>query len=264
MEEDAATNPERLLPRSRTTAKRPSVRNPSAPNCRWTPELDELLKTAWNCGGLLAAQHAIRQLLPTWSRHSIDRRAAELGLKGRKPRPWTETEINKLLLSVDSCNAGLPLIAKRLGRSSAAIRRKLWELGYTAESLGGYKVKEVAEMLSVPPRRVQFWVQEKQLLTRGGRITESSFSAFLSSHPEKIPFEKLPPDLQSWLREMGYPSPDEELLIAPAVVTSVRGSTHLQSRATHRRLDKTAGKPESIRRSTAGCSERHDDSGGGE
>ena len=136
MEEDAATNPERLLPLSRTTAKRPSVGNPSAPNCRWTPELDELLKTAWNCGGLLAAQHAIRQLLPTWSRRSIERRAAELGLKGPKPRPWTETEINKLLLSIDSCNVRLHLIAKRLGRSSAAIRRKLWELGYTAESLG--------------------------------------------------------------------------------------------------------------------------------
>jgi hypothetical protein len=243
MEEDAATNPEKLLPPSRTTAKRPSVGNSTAPNCGWTPELDELLRTVWNCGGLLVDEHALRQLLPTWSRHSIERRAAELGLKRPKPRRWTEIEINKLLLSIDSCNAGLPLIAKRLGRSPAAVRRKLWELGYTAESLGGYKVKEVAEMLSVPPRRVQFWVQEKQLLTRGGRITESSFSAFLGSHPEKIPFEKLPSDMQSWLREMGYPSPGEGMSITRAVITSVRGSTHLQPRATHRRLDKTAGKP---------------------
>lgn len=262
MEEDAA-NPERFLRRS-PSANRLGIGNSSAPECRWTPELDELLKTAWNCGGLLAAQHAIRQLLPTWSRHSIERRAAGLGLKAPKPRPWTETEINKLLLSIDSCNASLALVAKRLGRSSAAIRRKLWELGYTAESLGGYKVKEVAEMLSVPPRRVQFWVQEKQLLTRGGRITESSFSTFLGSHPEKVPYEKLPPDMQSWLREMGYPLRGEEPLIAPAAATSVRGRRHLQPRATHRRLDRTTGEPDSFRRSTAGCSERRGDSAGDE
>jgi hypothetical protein len=136
-----------------------------------------------------------------------------LGLKGPKPQPWTETEINKLLLSIDS-NASLSLIAKRLGRSVPAIRYKLWELGYKAESLGGYKVKEVAEMLSVPPRRVQYWVRQKQLLTKGGRITESSFSSFLRDHPEKIPYAELAPDMQSWLREMGYPAEDEESMAA--------------------------------------------------
>ena len=137
-----------------------------------------------------------------------------LGLTGPKPRPWSETDINNLLLSIDSSNASLSLIAKRLGRSVPAIRYKLWELGYKAESLGGYKVKEVAEMLSVPPRRVQFWVLQKQLLTKGGRITESSFSSFLRDHPEKIPYAKLAPDMQSWLREMGYPAEDEGSMVA--------------------------------------------------
>ena len=63
-------------------------------------------------------------------------------------------------MSIDS-NASLELIAERLNRTVAAIRYRLWELGYKADSLGGYKVKEVAEMLSVPPRRVQHWVAEE-------------------------------------------------------------------------------------------------------
>jgi hypothetical protein len=99
----------------------------------------------------------------------------------------------------------MTLIAERLGRTVAAVRKKLRERGYTAESLGGYKVKDVADMFSVPPARVQYWVAEGLLLTKGGRITESSFSKFLADHPTKIPFETLRPDMQNWLREMGYP-----------------------------------------------------------
>jgi hypothetical protein len=39
-------------------------------------------------------------------------------------------------MSIDS-NASLALIAERLGRTVTAIRKKLWDLGYKAESLGG-------------------------------------------------------------------------------------------------------------------------------
>jgi hypothetical protein len=97
------------------------------------------------------------------------------------------------------------LIAERLGRSVAAVRKRLHDLEYTAESLGGFKVKDVAEMFAVPPARVQYWVAERLLFTKGGRITESSVSKFLADHPGKIPFESLSVDMQNWLREMGYP-----------------------------------------------------------
>jgi hypothetical protein len=209
MEADAATSTGKPVADRRPSQKRPKFGKPRGPTCRWTPELDELLRTAWSRGGLRAARRAIRQQQPTWSRYSIKRRAAKLGLNGSRPRPWTETEINTLLLSIDG-NASLSLVAKRLVRSVAAIRRKLWELGYKAESLGGFKVKELAEMLSLPPRRVHFWVHQKYLLTKGGRITERSLSAFLRDHHDKIPYEKLQPDMQSWVREMGYPAGDEK------------------------------------------------------
>ena len=146
---------------------------PRGKTCRWTPELDEILRAAWMRGGLRAARRAIRQYEPTWSWYSVKKRAAALELCRRKAPHWTDTDVNHLLWSIDS-NASLALIAERLGRTVAAVRKRLRDLGYTAESLGGYKVKEVAEMFAVPPARVQYWVAEKLLLTKGGRITESS------------------------------------------------------------------------------------------
>jgi hypothetical protein len=183
--------------------------NPRGKTCRWTPELDEIVKSAWARGGLRAAKRAIRQQQPTWSWYSIKKRAAVLALCRPKARPWSDTEVNHLLWSIDS-NASMALIAERLGRTIAAVRKKLRDLRYTAESLGGYKVKEVADMFSVAPARVQYWVAEKLLLTKGGRITESSFSKFLADHPKRIPFETLSPDMQNWLREMGYPVEQDE------------------------------------------------------
>ena len=183
--------------------------NPRGKTCRWTPELDEIVKSAWARGGLRAARRAIRQQQPTWSWYSIKKRAAVLALCRPKARPWSDTEVNHLLWSIDS-NASMALIAERLGRTIAAVRKKLRDLRYTAESLGGYKVKEVADMFSVAPARVQYWVAEKLLLTKGGRITESSFSKFLADHPKRIPFETLSPDMQNWLREMGYPAEEDE------------------------------------------------------
>jgi len=183
--------------------------NPRGKTCRWTPELDEIVKSAWARGGLRAARRAIRQQQPTWSWYSIKKRAAVLALCRPKARPWSDTEVNHLLWSIDS-NASMALIAERIGRTIAAVRKKLRDLRYTAESLGGYKVKEVADMFSVAPARVQYWVAEKLLLTKGGRITESSFSKFLADHPKRIPFETLSPDMQNWLREMGYPVEEAE------------------------------------------------------
>jgi len=181
------------------------VGKPRGKTCRWTAELDDDLKAAWARGGLRAAWRAIRQYQPTWSRYAVKKRAAALGLCRRRAARWTDTDENHLLWSIDS-NASLALIAERLGRSVAAVRKRLRDLDYTAESLGGFKVKEVAEMFGVPPPRVQYWVAEKLLLTKGGRITDSSVSKFLADHPEKIPFESMSVDMQNWVREMGYPS----------------------------------------------------------
>jgi hypothetical protein len=180
------------------------VGKPRGKTCRWTAELDDVLKIAWARGGLRAARRAIRQHQPQWSWYSVKKRAAHLKLCRRRAPRWTDADESHLLWSIDS-NASLALIAERLGRTVAAVRKRLRDLDYTAESLGGFKVKDVADMFAVPPARVQYWVAEKLLLTKGGRITDSSVSKFLADHPEKIPFESLSVDMQNWLREMGYP-----------------------------------------------------------
>jgi hypothetical protein len=172
--------------------------------CHWTPELDDILKSAWARGGLRAARRAIHQRQPNWSTYSIKKRAITFHLCRSRPLPWTQPDIDHMLWAIDS-NASLTLIAERLGRTVGAVRHKLRALGYTVESLGGYKAKELAEMLLVPVGRVRYWVVEKLLLTKGGRITESSFSKFLAEHPKKIPFDNLKPEMQLWLQEMGYP-----------------------------------------------------------
>jgi hypothetical protein len=166
--------------------------------------LDEVLKSSWASGGLRAARKAIRQYQPAWSIFSIKRRAAVLSLCRPRPGKWTRADIDHMLWALDS-NASLALIAERLGRSVPAVRCKLRALGYTVESLGGYKIKELAEMLGVPAGRVRYWLDGKLLLTKGGRITDFSLSKFLADHPEKIPFENLSPDIQDWLCGMGYP-----------------------------------------------------------
>ena len=183
--------------------------------CRWTPELDDALRAAWVDGGLRSAKRAIRELQPTWTVYSIRKHAAALSLCKRKPAAWSDADVNNMLWAIDS-NASIALIAERLGRSVGAVRHKLRVLGYAVESLGGYKVKEVADMLGVPIERVRYWVAEKLLLTKGGRITDSSFSKFLAEHPKKIPFDTLSPPMRNWLVESGYPSQGAEPKAAEA------------------------------------------------
>ena len=188
---------------------------PRGKSCRWTPDLDEVLRSAWVRGGLRAARTAIREYQPTWTVYSMRRRAAALFLCKPKAALWSDGDVNSMLWAIDS-NASLALIAERLGRSVGAVRHKLRALGYTVDSLGGYKVKDVADMFSVPIGRVRYWVAEKLLLTKGGRITDSSFSKFLADHPKKIPFDSLSKQMQSWLMEMGYPAPGPEAKAAKA------------------------------------------------
>ena len=83
---------------------------PRGKSCRWTPELDEVLVSAWARGGLRAARRAIRQQQPTWSWCSIKKRATRLALCRPKARPWSAEDVNRLLMSIDS-NASLELIA---------------------------------------------------------------------------------------------------------------------------------------------------------
>jgi len=64
MEKDAATSAGKPLPRQRALQKGRKVGKPRGQTSHWTPELDEILRTAWSRGGLRAARRAIRQQQP--------------------------------------------------------------------------------------------------------------------------------------------------------------------------------------------------------
>ena len=178
---------------------------PRGKNCRWTPELDEVLRAAWARGGARAAWKEIKKQHPTWSLRSIKRRTKKLGLVKQR-RPWTLAELLVVEEGIDS-NASLKTIAERIGRSVMAVRLRLARGGFEVSCLGGFKAKDLADWINVSPRTVRYWKETGLLHTKRGRITEHSFTEFCRNHPEKIPYEQLrDPDMKKWLREMGYPT----------------------------------------------------------
>ena len=95
------------------------VRESSSPRgktYRWTPELDEVPKSAWALGGLRVARSATCQHQSTWSIYSIKKRAAALAGCHTRPRAWTQGDTDHMLWSIDS-NASLTSIAERLGQT---------------------------------------------------------------------------------------------------------------------------------------------------
>src|ERR1017187_2493064 len=75
------------------------VGKPRGKTCRWSAELDEVLKIYFFRGCLRAARRAIRQHQPTWSWYSVKKRAAALDLCRRRSSRWTDTEKNHLIWS---------------------------------------------------------------------------------------------------------------------------------------------------------------------
>jgi hypothetical protein len=168
------------------------VGKPRGKTCRWTAELEDVLKTAWARGGLRAARRAIRQHQPTWSSYSAKKRAEVLELCRQRAPRWTDADENHLLWSIDS-NASPALIAERLGRTVPAVRKKLHDLDYTARVWAGSKSK-----MSLTCSRSR-WQGFNTGLPKSfclRRVAASPRVRCRSSSPtEKIPFETLSVDM---------------------------------------------------------------------
>jgi hypothetical protein len=93
-------------------------------------------------------------------------------------------------------------------RSMASIRSRLAALGRDAELFGGFRTKDLMEMLHLDEsaiRRLERW---RVLLRERGRITEDSLRWLCSEHPEEIPFETLDEDTKRILvADYEYPKP---------------------------------------------------------
>jgi hypothetical protein len=82
-------------------------------------------------------------------------------------------------------------IEKRMKRPITSIRSRLAELKRGAEFFGGFKTKDLTEMLHLDESAVRRLKRNGMLTRRRGRITEDSLKALCREHPEEIPFETL-------------------------------------------------------------------------
>lgn len=179
-----------------TTSKRPPYRR-----YEWSVADLEVLGAGYR-DGRNGASRTIDLLLdrhPDWSRSVIWRKAKSLGLSSRRNggyRPWNE-EADRMLISCEGFE--MEGIERRMKRSIAAIRSRLAALDRGAEFFGGFKTKDLMEMLHLDESAIRR-LQRKQLLLRErGRITEDSLRSLCREHPEEIPFETLDEDTKRML-----------------------------------------------------------------
>ena len=91
------------------------------------------------------------------------------------------------------------IIEERMKRSRAAIRSRLAALDRGAEFFGGFKTKDLMEMLHLDQSAVRRLERKHLLLRERGRITEDSLRSLCREHPEEIPFETLDEDTKRML-----------------------------------------------------------------
>ena len=122
------------------------------------------------------------------------------------PRPWHPDEEAKLRDMIGTHT--IPTIARYLRRTPKAIRSKLGRMQTASDEFAGFKAKDLVNWFGVTSKQVRRWREKGYLRSAAGRITEESVEAFCREHPEKIPYYRLGPDIQLWLRELGYPAVD--------------------------------------------------------
>lgn len=147
------------------------------------------------------------------SESSIYRKLKDLGLSGTKCAGWTEKD--DLFLELNWGVKSVSWIAKELGRSPGAIRRR----GYDKEFGGMYKtgyylsISEISLILNVEPSTVYNWVRTKKLKSiartfdkkRGIFVKFETFYEFLKNNQKLWDATKLDHMVlnkeEEWLRK---------------------------------------------------------------
>ncbi len=167
----------------------------------WSPEDLELLQSGYG-DGRNSASRTIDVLLerhPDWSRSVITWKARSLGLSRKREggyRPWGE-EADRNLISCEGFE--MESVEKRMRRSIASIRSRLAVLDRGAEFFGGFKTKELMELLHLDESAIRRLERGHLLRRERGRITEDSLKSLCRQYPEEIPFETLDEEAQQTL-----------------------------------------------------------------
>ena len=136
---------------------------------------------------------------PDWFLAMIWLMAKSLGLSGKREREcraWGE-EADRMLIACEEFE--MKVIEKRMKRSIASIRSRLAVIDRGTEFFGGFKTKDLMEMLHLDKAAIRRLERKRLLLRERGRITEASVISLCSEHPEEIPFETLDEDTKRML-----------------------------------------------------------------
>jgi len=143
-----------------------------------------------------------------WPQSINSQKAKSLGsFRERKGgyRPWSE-EADRMLIACEGLE--MKVIAKRMRRSITSIRSRLGTLDRGAESFGGFKAKNLMEMLHLDESAIRRMERRHLLLRERGRITEDSVKCLCREHPGEIPFETLDEETKRTLvTDYEYPIP---------------------------------------------------------
>jgi predicted DNA-binding antitoxin AbrB/MazE fold protein len=184
----------------------------------WTDERIEMLR-AFYAQGLSGARQAAKVMPerhPDLPPRAIRWKAAKLGLTNHPGarRPWTKDADR--LLGWFAGEKGVPFLAKKLGRTPGAIRKRLSALGLSAKvPLPDYlNLHQVSMMLGVSDSIVRVWY-EKGLFKPCGKtkvngharskvlIHAGTLVAFCVAYPEKVNPKKCHADVHVWLDKNG-------------------------------------------------------------
>ena len=156
----------------------------------WGPEDDQILRRGYG-SGWPGKQKAVRELLrhhPDWRPHVIWRRAAKLGLTGRKNKrgrersrqPWSEND-DRILLNLAGYKFA-KAIARWLHRTESAVRYRLALLGKSSRvHMEGYARRALAEELHLGSKTVQRLIVDGLLEVHDPRITKASLDDLCKS-----------------------------------------------------------------------------------
>jgi hypothetical protein len=99
-------------------------------------------------------------------------------------------------------------IERRMKRSIPSIRSRLAVLDRSADFFGGFKTKDLMEMLHLDESAIRRLERRHLLRRERGRIIEDSLRCLCRGHPEEIPFEMLDEDTkQMMVADFKYAKP---------------------------------------------------------
>jgi hypothetical protein len=184
----------------------------------WSEEDLRILRAGYAEGlaGIRRARKALLECHRDWNESMIDYKAAELGITKHRPKTerWLESQENELLKYAEEMS--VRQIARRLGRSEAAVRTRmsLLGLGGRVRLKQGCTLRETAYIFGIGPTTLRRYAARGLIrvsrIKNGYRIryiSHENIEKFYRQYPDKV---KNPERTRDMIDLWHYDREDEE------------------------------------------------------